>query len=102
MAERVERPADSARPRKFTAKTGALRRMALMPMRALRHWIGTFLLGAAAVAQAAPFAYITRADGAVAVIDTATQDIVAVIGSGGRPEAWVSIPAGAGPTSPIA
>jgi YVTN family beta-propeller protein len=49
--------------------------------------LGALLLATcAAAAQAAPFAYISRADGAVAVIDTASQNIVGVIGTGGRPE----------------
>lgn len=49
--------------------------------------LGLLLLaGLGAAAQAAPFAYIARADGVVAVIDTATQNIVGMIGTGGRPE----------------
>lgn len=49
--------------------------------------LATLLLGAlAAAAQAAPFAYISRSDGAVAVIDVAKHEIVGVIGTGGRPE----------------
>ena len=45
--------------------------------------------------QAAPFAYVTRGDGVVRVIDTATQDIVATIGTGGRPEGVAINPEGA-------
>lgn len=49
--------------------------------------LGTLLLAAlAAAAQATPFAYISRGDGAVAVIDVAKHEIVGVIGMGGRPE----------------
>ncbi|MEO7743934.1 MAG: YncE family protein [Usitatibacter sp.] len=49
--------------------------------------LAALLLAAyASVAQAAPFAYVTRGDGVVRVIDTSSQNIVATINTGGRPE----------------
>src|SRR5688572_21359108 len=53
------------------------------------------LLLAACALQAAPFAYVTRSDGLVRVIDTATQNIVATIATGGRPEGVGINPEGA-------
>ena len=53
------------------------------------------LLLAAGLSHAAPFAYITKADGTVRIIDTATQDIVATLNPGGRPEGVAINPEGA-------
>lgn len=59
------------------------------------HAVGALLLAAfAAATQATPFAYISRADGAVTVIDVAKHEIVGVIGTGGRPEGVGVIPEG--------
>lgn len=57
--------------------------------------LAAVLLAACALAQAAPFAYVTRSDGTVRVIDTANQNIVATIGTGGRPEGVGINPEGA-------
>jgi YVTN family beta-propeller protein len=53
------------------------------------------LLFAAGLLHAAPFAYVTRSDGTVRVIDVATQNIVATINTGGRPEGVAINPEGA-------
>lgn len=58
----------------------------MMIDKAVRALATLALAALATAAQATPFAYIARADGAVAVIDTATQNLVGVIGTGGRPE----------------
>lgn len=47
---------------------------------------GLLLACLGAAASAAPFAYISRADGQVAVADVATQQLAGMIGTGGRPE----------------
>ena len=60
----------------------------------LRAAAGALML-AAGLAHAAPFAYVSRSDGIVRVIDTATQNIVATIGTGGRPEGIGINPVGA-------
>ena len=47
---------------------------------------GLILAAFAIISQAAPFAYVARSDGAVTVIDVATQGIAGTIATGGRPE----------------
>ena len=53
---------------------------------AIRALGGLLLACLAAAASAAPFAYVSRTDGQVAVVDIATQQVVGMIGTGGRPE----------------
>ena len=66
-----------------------------MSFSALQKALSTLLLAACAVVHAAPFAYVTRSDGVVRVIDTATQDIVATITTGGLPQGVGINPEGA-------
>jgi YVTN family beta-propeller protein len=61
----------------------------------LLHVFAALLLAACAAAQAAPFAYVTRSDGVIRVIDASNQTIVATMTPGGRPEGVGINPEGA-------